>query len=133
MNLIGKWKIKKVACITPDGFSLCTEDELPPEEDYNEYRIMFRSVFDFRGDGYAYQLLEPELFRQLGTGEDVVLLDGMAIVEKHPWKEENGEYFYHTGMEGDVGGEPIDPYEKLEPDEDGCIPLTAGMILIEKI
>ena len=36
-------------------------------------------------------------------------------------------------MEGDIGGEPIDPYEKLEPDEDGCIPLTAGMILIEKI
>ncbi len=56
----------------------------------------------------------------------------MAIVEQHPWKEENGEYFYHTGMEGDVGGEPIDPYEKLEID-DGCITMASGLLCIEKI
>lgn len=38
----------------------------------------------------------------MDTGEELKLFDGMAIVEQHPWKEENGEYFYHTGMEGDM-------------------------------
>ena len=51
---------------------------------------------------------------------------------RHPWKEENGEYFYHTGMEGDINGEPVDLYEKLEPDEDGCLPMVDGLLIIEK-
>ena len=29
-------------------------------------------------------------------------------------------------MEGDAGGVPVDPYEKLTPDDDGCLPLTGG-------
>lgn len=59
--------------------------------------------------------------------------DGMAIIEEHPWKKEGETYFYHTGMEGDVGGEEIDPYEALEPDEEGCLPMMGGMLIIEKI
>lgn len=133
MELIGKWKVKKVFCITPDGMELLTPSELPQGEDYDEYRLMSRSIFDFRPDGIAYLLLTPEDFAKMDSGEEMRLLDGMAIVEEHPWKEENGKYFYHTGMEGDVDGEPIDPYEKLTPDEDGCLPMTGGLILIEKI
>lgn len=133
MELIGKWKIKKVICMTENGMELCSYDMIPAGEDYDEYRIMFGSVFDFRPDGMAYQLLPPAEFEKLGTGEDVRLLDGMAIVEEHAWKEENGEFFYDTGMEGDIGGEPVDPYEKLEPDEDGCLPMVGGLLLIERM
>ena len=35
-------------------------DELPQGEIYDEYRLMSRSIFDFRPDGIAYQLLSPE-------------------------------------------------------------------------
>ena len=133
MELIGKWKVKKVFCITPNGMELLPPAELPQGEEYDEYRLMSRSVFDFRPDGIVYQLLPPEDFARMDTGEETKLLDGMAIVEQHPWKEENGEYFYHTGMEGDIGGEPIDPYEKLTPDEDGCLSMAEGLIRIEKI
>ena len=94
---------------------------------------MSRAIFDFRPNGIAYMLLPPEDFAQMDTGEEVRLLDGMAIVEEHPWKEENGVYYYHTGREGDAGGVPVDPYEKLELDEDGCLPMSAGLIRIEKI
>ena len=89
--------------------------------------------FDFHPDGIVYQLLTPEDFAQEDTGEEMILLDGMAIMEQHPWKEENSEYFYHTGMEGDADGEPVDPYEKLETDEEGCLPMLDGLLLIEKI
>ena len=133
MELIGKWKIKKIFCILPDGMQILAPEEFPEGEDYDQYRLMSRMIFDFRPDGIVYQLASPEDFAAMDTGEEVRLLDGMAIVEEHPWKEENGEYYYHTGMEGDIGGEPVDPYEKLVPDEDGCIPMAAGMLLIEKI
>ena len=133
MELIGKWKVKKVFCITPDGMMGLAPEELPQGEDSDEYRRMSRTIFDFRPDGIAYLLFPTEDFAAMDSGEDLRLLDGMAIIEEHPWKEENGEFFYHTGMEGDVDGEPVDPYEKLIPDEDGCLPLTGGLLLIEKL
>ncbi len=40
--------------------SFCPPDELPQGEIYDEYRLMSRSIFDFRPDGIAYQLLSPE-------------------------------------------------------------------------
>ncbi len=90
MELIGKWKIKKVFCITPEGMELITPADIPQGEDYDEYRRMSRAIFDFHSDGVAYMLLPPEDFKQMDTGEELRLLDGMAIVEEHPWKEESG-------------------------------------------
>ena len=133
MELIGKWKIKKVFCITPDGMAMVPPAELPKGEEYDEYRIISESIFDFRPGGIAYQLLSPELYAKLDREEKPQMLDGMVIMEQHAWKEENGEYFYDTGVEGEVLGEQIDPYAKLEPDEDGCLPMSAGLILIERI
>ena len=98
MELMGKWKIKKVFCIMPDGMELIAPADIPQGEDYDEYRRMSRAIFYFRPDGIAYMLLPPEDFKQMDTGEELRLLDGMAIVEEHPWKEENGAYFYHTGI-----------------------------------
>lgn len=133
MELIGKWKIKKILCMTDNGIELIAAEDIPNTEDYDESRLMCQSIFDFRPDGMAYMLLTPEQFAQRDTDEEMALLDGMAIVEKHPWKEENGEFYYHTGAEGDIGGEEIDPYEKLELDDDGYLPMIGGMALLEKI
>lgn len=133
MELIGKWKIKKILCITENGMELIAPEDIPETEDYDESRLMCQSIFDFRPDGIAYMLLTPEQFAQRDTDEEPTLLDGMAIVEQHPWKEENGEYYYHTGVEGEAGGEPVDPYEKLVPDDDGCLSIIGGMAVLEKL
>lgn len=133
MELIGKWKVRKIFLISEDGIQLCTPEEIPAGKENDTYRQMCQMIFDFRPDGVVYQLMTPEQFAQLDTGEELRLLDGMAIVEEHPWKEEDGAFYYHTGMEGDIGGDPVDPYEKLEPDEDGCLSMMAGLLLIEKM
>lgn len=88
MEFIGKWKIKTFVCVTPDGMDMLSPDELPESEEYNEYRIMCRSIFDFNEDGTIYQLLTPEDFALLDTGEELRLHDGMAIIEEHPWKKD---------------------------------------------
>ena len=133
MELMGKWKIKKVLCMTENGMELMAAEDIPETEDYDNYRIMSQAIYDFRPDGIAYMLLTPEQFAQMDTGEELTLLDGMAIVEQHPWKEENGEFYYHTGEEGEIDGEPIDPYEKLVLDDDGCLPIIGGMAILEKL
>lgn len=98
MELIGKWKIKKALCMTENGMELLAIDDIPETEDYEESRLMCQSIFDFRPDGIAYMLLTPEQYAQRDTDEEPTLLDGMAVVEQHPWKEENGEFYYHTGV-----------------------------------
>lgn len=133
MELIGKWKIKKILCITENGMDMIAPEELPETEDYDDYRIMCRAIFDFNADGMVYQLLTPEDFALRDTGEELRLHDGMAVAEEHPWKKEGDTYFCHTGVEGDIGGEEIDPYEALELDEDGCLPMMGGMMLLERI
>lgn len=119
--------------MTENGMELLAAEDIPETEDYEESRLMCQSIFDFRPDGIAYMLLTPEQYAQRDTDEEPTLLDGMAIVEQHPWKEENGEYYYHTGVEGDIGGEAVDPYEKLVPDDDGCLPIIGGMAILEKL
>ncbi len=50
MELMEKWKSKKVFCITPDGMGLIAPVDIPQGEDYDEYRRMSRAIFDFRPD-----------------------------------------------------------------------------------
>ena len=133
MELMGKWKIKKILCMTENGMELLAAEEIPETEDYDSYRIMSAAIYDFRPDGIEYTLLTPEQFEQMDTGEELTLLDGMAVFEQHPWKEENGEFYLHTGEEGDICGEPVDPYEKLVPDDEGCLPIIGGMAVLEKL
>ena len=133
MNLIGKWKVKKTACVTPGGMKLCTAAELPIGKAYDRSRLMCQSIFQFCADGMAYQLLNPETLAQLGVRAEADLLDGMAIVERRAWKAEDGHYFYETGMECDLGDESIDLFEKLEPDADGYLPVGGGLLLLERI
>lgn len=63
MELIGKWKIKKILCITENGMDMIAPEELPETEDYDDYRIMCRAIFDFNADGMVYQLLRRRISR----------------------------------------------------------------------
>ena len=133
MNLIGKWKVKKTACVTPGGMKLCTVTELPIGKAYDRSRLMCQSIFEFCADGMAYQLLDPESLVQLGTEAEADLLDGMAIVERRAWKAEDGHFFYDTDIDWEFEDESIDLFEKLEPDADGYLPVSGGLLLLERI
>ena len=61
--------------------------------------------------------------------EGMEIVYGLAIISSTIWKEENGEYFYDTKIEGEIFGEKVSPFEKLKV-EDDCI--LYSQILLEK-
>ncbi len=133
MDLIGKWKVKKAACVTPGGMKLCTAAEVPADKAYDHSRLVCQSVFEFCADGTAYQLLSPESLAQIDAYGEVDMLDGMAIVDRRAWKAEDGHYFCDTEANCSVGDELIDLFEKLETDENGYLPVSGGLLLLERI
>lgn len=133
MDLIGKWKVKKTACVTPGGMKICTAAELPTGKAYDRSRLMCQSIFAFCANGMVYHLLAPESLPQIGANGQVDLLDGLAVVDRCAWKTEDGHYYYDTGMACSFGDESVDLFEKLEQDADGCLPVGGGLLLLERI
>lgn len=66
MDIIGRWNVKKVFRMTHDGAVLCTPDELPSGEDYDEMRAMAQCAYEFLPDGTVYTLPAPALASELG-------------------------------------------------------------------
>lgn len=58
--------------------------------------------------------------------------DGYAVVDSTTWKEEDGRFYYDTGITGEVMGEPTDPFMAIDVTEDGCLLYQMGMILLER-
>lgn len=138
MNIIGTWKIKKVQVMQSDfSMKLCTFDEIREtvsEEMQEDYLKMESTEIEFLPDGTVNTITYiPQEQIEMARAEGVeVAEDGRYIVETKAWKEENGEYFYFTGDEGEVMGEKISPYQKLEFDEDGYMKFGGGFMLLEK-
>lgn len=55
-----------------------------------------------------------------------------AVVDSTTWKEEDGRFYYDTGITGEVMGEPTDPFMAIDVTEDGCLLYQMGMILLER-
>ena len=58
------------------------------------------------------------------------IVDGFAIMDSTTWKEENGEYFYDTKIEGEIFGEKVSSFEKLKIEDDGIL---YSQMLLEKL
>ncbi len=54
------------------------------------------------------------------------------IVEEHPWKEENGKYYYDSGIQGEVLGEPVSPWMEIQETEDGIEWMIYRLVKAEK-
>ena len=132
MNIIGKWKVKKIGVLQPDfSLKMFTPQELETLEDAEEYIKMASSVIEFLPDGTMNTLLPvpEELVNQcLEAGMEIV--DGFAIMDQTTWKEENGEYFYDTKIEGEIFGEKVSSFEKLKIKDDGIL---YSQMLLEKL
>ena len=132
MNIVGKWRVKKIGVLQPDfSLKMFTPQELEEIEDAEEYLRMASVIMEFLPDGTMNTLLPvpEELVNQLlEEGKEIV--DGFGIMNSTTWKEENGEYFYDTKIEGEIFGEKVSSFEKLEI-EDDCI--LYSQMLLEKL
>lgn len=138
MNIIGKWKIIKILIMTKDFDRLmCPIDEIKnnvSEDMLSDYLDMASTELEFLPDGTmnTIRCLTDEQAKQAAE-EGIELVDGNKFVESTEWKEENGEYFYYSGNQGEIMGEAVSPYEKLTFDENGCLKFGSGFMLLEKI
>lgn len=131
MNITGKWKVKKIGVLQPDfSLKMYTPQELETLEDAEEYIKIAGSIIEFLPDGAMNTLLPvPEELVNQCLEDGMKIVDGFAIIDSTTWKEENGEYFYDTKIEGEIFGEKVSSFEKLEI-EDDCI--LYSQILLEK-
>lgn len=132
MNITGKWKVKKIGVLQPDfSLKMYTPQELETLEDAEEYIKIAGSIIEFLPDGTMNTLLPvPEELVNQCLEDGMKIVDGVAIIDSTTWKEENGEYFYDTKIEGEIFGEKVSSFEKLEI-EDDCI--LYSQILLEKL
>lgn len=124
MDIIGKWKVKELGLMQPEDMSIkmFTLTELESLEDNEDYIKFASSIYNFSNDGKLDIFLEiPEESLETAEEEGLEVKDGVAIIESTEWKEENGEYFYDTHIEGEFLGEEVSPYNKIEIDGDCLI------------
>ena len=131
MDIIGKWKVKKVFEMTEDGAVLRAPCELPEGEEYDEMRVMANAVYEILPDGRILTLLDPESAAAIGADGADKYGDSF-IIEESSWKEKDGELCFDSGEEGEDGdGNPIDPFIPFEFDEDGNI-VWNGLLVLER-
>lgn len=95
------------------------------EDELNERKRMTGIVLDVREDGKIYTLMQiPEgatkeqIDEAVESGE-FTLCDGLLCSgEALEWEQRDGEFFYNTGIEGEIFGEKADPWQKAL-DENG--------------
>ena len=107
-----------------------TPQELETLEDAEEHLKMAGTIIEFLPDGTMNTLFPvPEEFVNQLLEEGKKIVDGFAIMDSTTWKEENGEYSYDTKIEGEIFGEKVSSFQKLEI-EDDCI--LYSQLLLEK-
>ena len=139
MSIIGKWKVKKLGLFDIEsGWKMVSVDELMGMEETEEViqaKEMSETTMVVSEDGTISIRIVPSpetIAEAKAEGEEIPLNeDGTVSLQDFEWKEENGELFYNTGDECEIDGEVVDPWIKIEFDEDGLLVLT--MMAFEKI
>lgn len=137
MSIIGKWKTKKMLAFGPDGMQLMTLDEaktLDEETAEELVKTMTTTIVDINADGTVYTriIIPADQIEEAKAQGAPLEADGTIIADRKPWKEENGEYFYDTGEQREIGGEAVSSWDKLSLDAEGYLPYASGMMLLEK-
>ena len=134
MSIIGTWKVKRLFTFDPEEGMKAISVEEAKKVDDEEIQKMTSMILKISAEGQLIMgmQLPAELLEEAKAQGAPVTEDGMMIAEQHEWKEENGEFFYHTGIEGTVGDEEVSPWEKLNIDADGLLEMMGGMLAFEK-
>ena len=138
MDLIGKWKIAKSIFMDPETMeqSWLTPEELVARGEGDDIEQMLSCTFIFTPEGELLTAMslpegtpEEEIAAAVEAGEIELYGDDMAVFEKKRWKEENGKYYFDTGIEGEALGEKTDPWCEIT-EADGYLQLFT--FLLEK-
>lgn len=128
MNIIGKWKISEMMTMTDNGFEFKTPEEILAscdEDEVRSYKQIFDCFTNYNEDGSIETLYpvpegvtEEEIEEAKKEGEPFTDDNKFVIVEsKEPdegWKEVDGVLMQNNGIEGTIGDEAVDPWEKIE-------------------
>lgn len=134
MNIIGKWKIKEFRIPTPDGVQVFTPDTLPEDEAYTDYAQMARTLTEFLPDGKMDTLMPvPEEMLEQVQSEGLEIRDGFAVIKSAAWKEQDGKFFFDSGIAGEVLGETVDPFMEIKVLPDGCLLYNMDVLVLERL
>jgi len=141
VNLVGIWKVKEALTFDEDGGKWISFQECMDREDMNDEIKSFlsaRFVFDPGGSLKIVMDIpeaapQEEIDRAAAEGK-VKLFDSRSmIVEEHPWKEEDGKYYYDSGIQGEVLGEPVSSWMEIQETEDGIEWMIYRLVKAEKL
>ena len=138
MSYVGKWVFQSIASTDEnDNFVYLSAeeylkapmpyiDETDEDEVQNELRErknMISAQLKICDDGNMYMLMpipegvtQEEVDEAVSAGE-IKLVDGMMTDSPSKWEERNGEFWYDTGIEGELFGEKADSWVKASDDE----------------
>ena len=135
MNIIGKWKVKELLFPTPNGMVTYTPENLPDGAHADEIIMMLMSRTEFTEDGFMNTLMRvPEDKIELAKSQGAVIdEDGFAAIEQTTWKEKDGKFYYDTKVNGEVLGETVDPFTEIPVDENGCLTIAYGTMILERV
>lgn len=136
MTIIGKWKTVKVA-VFDENFNMVLKsaEELENTPENAEYLQMLSSIMEFTADGEALTKVKvpDEAMEEAKASGMPIDSEGYCTVDRREWKEEQGNFLYNTGTEGEIMGETVDPFAPLVINEDGSILMPGGMMLLERM
>ena len=135
MNIIGKWKVKELLIPTRNGMISYTSDN-PPEGDIAEEAVMLlNNIIEFTEDGMMNTLMRvPEDKLELAKSQGAVIdEDGYAAIEQTTWKEQDGKFFYDTKVKGEVMGVEVDSFSEIPITEEGCLVISYGTMILERV
>lgn len=125
--MYGKWIVKEVAVFDMEvGMKMVPAEEILASDsiEMEQYKQLASSVLVLSEDGTANTYLQiPEEMLAEAEAQGMPVTEYGVMVDSKELKVENGEFFYNTGNEGDIGGEAVDPFVKLELDDEGCFTL----------
>ena len=75
---------------------------------------------------------QEEIRRAAEAGQVQLYDNRTMIVEQRPYKEENGAYYFDSGIQGEVLGEKVSSWMKIEETEDGIEWMTYRLVKAEQ-
>ena len=136
MDIKGLWKADKVLSFDENFDQVWKDAEAilnDPTLDEDDKQAAL-TVIEIGEDGILRMMIplpdgisQEEIDAAVEEGEIEVVGD-MMVVGKHEWKEEDGKFFFDSGIQGEVLGEEVSPWEEIIVTDDGIQLFTFKMV-----
>jgi hypothetical protein len=132
MDFFGKWTVKDIMMFGREGMKYVPVEKIRGSIEGEEYAELINAVVIISADGIKLYspISEDQIEEAKAAGAP--LTEHGILAQSSEVKEENGEYYYDSRTEGEVGGEEISRFVKLELDADGFLPFAGGMCRLKK-